>query len=101
MNLEIAADRGLRQDRLAGSEPSKALREKVAEFEGILISEILQKMSDCCKVSGGDDPDSAGENFQSLATSALGTGLARTGGLGIGRMLFRSLGKQDTGDLSP
>ncbi len=98
MNLEITADRGLRQERLASSEPSKALREKAAEFEGILLSELLQKMSDCCKVSGGDDPDSAGESFQSLATSALGTGLARTGGVGIGRMLIRSLGKQDMGN---
>lgn len=94
MNLEITAAGGLRPERLAGNNSPRALREKVAEFEGILLSELLQKMSDCSKISGGDDPDSTSENFQSLATSALGSGLARTGGLGIGRMLVQSLGKE-------
>lgn len=72
-----------------GSQP--ALREKAAEFEGILISEILQKLSECYRVPGEEDSDGAGENFRSMATSALGGGLARSGGLGVGEMLVRQL----------
>jgi Rod binding domain-containing protein len=68
-----------------------ALREKATEFEGILLAEMLQKMSACCGAPGSENSDSTGESFQSLATSALGGGLARSGGIGIGDLLVRSL----------
>jgi Rod binding domain-containing protein len=80
---------------------TKALREKAAEFEGILLSEILQKMSDCYKVPGADDTDSTGESFRAFASSALGGGLARSGGVGIGEMLVRSLSPVGSDKSSP
>lgn len=67
------------------------LREKATEFEGMLIAQILQKLDECYKLGTSDDDDGTSESFQSLATSAVGGGLARSGGLGIGDMLVRSL----------
>lgn len=101
MNLSISIDSASNAERTGKSESVKALREKASEFEGILLSEILQKLSDCYKVPGAEDTDSTGESFQSFATSALGGGLARSGGLGIGEMLVRSLSHVEPGKSSP
>lgn len=68
-----------------------ALRKRAAEFEGILLAQILEKVSEAYRVPGADDADSAGESLHSLATSALGNGLAASGGVGIAEMLVRSL----------
>lgn len=69
----------------------RALREKASEFEGMLIAQILQKLDECYKLGNSDEDDSTSESFQSLATSAVSGGLARSGGLGIGEMIVRSL----------
>ena len=101
MNLSISFGPRSSTEPSGQSETAKALREKASEFEGILLSEILQKLSDCYKVPGAEDADSTGESFQSFATSALGGGLARSGGLGIGGMLVRSLTHVEPGKSSP
>ena len=101
MNLSISIDPRSSTERSGLNESAKALRDKASEFEGILLSEILQKLNDCCKVPGAEDTDSTGESFQSFATSALGGGLARAGGLGIGEMLVRSLTHVEPGKSSP
>jgi Rod binding domain-containing protein len=75
------------------SQSSTALREKAAEFEGILLAEILQKLSECYRIPDAEDSDPTSESFQSFAASALGGGLARSGGVGIGDMLVRSLSR--------
>lgn len=69
----------------------RELRKKAAEFEGMLIAQILQKLNECYKLGNSDDDDSTSESFQSLATSAVGGGLARSGGLGVGEMIVKSL----------
>lgn len=75
-----------------------SLREKAAEFEGMLIAQVLQKLEECYRLDS-EESDSANQGFTSLATSALGGGLARSGGLGLGEMLVQSL--QKTGSRSP
>jgi len=69
----------------------RSLRAKASEFEGMLIAQMLQKLDECYKLGNSDDDDSTSEGFQSLAASAVGGGLARSGGLGIGEMIVRSL----------
>ena len=71
--------------------PEHRLRQKAAEFEGILLAQILQKLSDSYRLPGGEETDGTASNFQELATSALGGGLAQSGGLGIAEMMTRSL----------
>jgi Rod binding domain-containing protein len=77
---------------------SRYLREKAAEFEGMLIAQVLQKLDECYRLDS-EEADSANQGFTSLATSALGGGLARSGGLGLGEMLVQSL--QKAGARSP
>lgn len=74
------------------------LRKHAAEFEGILLSEILQKLKDSCRIPDGEDSDATSESFESFATSALGRGLASRGGLGLSELLVQSLtaGNTDT-----
>ena len=73
----------------------RALRDKAYEFEGMLIAQILQKLDECYKLGNSDDDDSTSQSFQSLATSAVGGGLARSGGVGIADMIVQSLRKGD------
>lgn len=71
--------------------PNTSLRRHVAEFEGMLLSQILEKLRDTYRMPGAEETDSAGESFQSLANSAMGNGLAANGGLGLTDLLVQSL----------
>ncbi len=73
--------------------PDPGLRQKAAEFEGILLAQVLQKLNDSYRLPGGEETDSTASSFQELATSALGGGLAQSGGLGIAEMMTRSLSR--------
>lgn len=80
-----------------------SLRKHVAEFEGLLLSQILEKLKDAYHMPGGEEMDSAGESFQSLANTALGNNLAAHGGLGMTNLLVQSLtgGTEVTGSVKP
>ncbi len=67
------------------------LRKHAAEFEGLLLTEVLDKLKDSCRLPGEESSDSAGDSYQSLAGAALGKSLASKGGLGLADMLVRSL----------
>lgn len=79
----------------ASDDPHAALRKHVAEFEGLLLSQILEKLKDAYQLPGEEESDSAGESFQSLANSALGNNLAARGGLGMMNLLIQSLTVND------
>jgi len=73
------------------TEPGSRLRRQAAEFEGLLLSQVLEKLKEAYRLPGTDEIDSAGENFQSLANSALGNSLAARGGMGLTDMLVQAL----------
>jgi Rod binding domain-containing protein len=87
----VGFDAKLTDTSIQADANERLLREKASEFEGILIAQILQKLNQCYRLDESEDSDSANESFGSLATSAVGGGLARSGGLGIGEMIVRSL----------
>ena len=70
----------------AAQDSNASLRKHVAEFEGLLLSQILQKLKDAYHLPGEEERDSAGESFQSLANSALGNNLAARGGPGVTKL---------------
>ena len=78
-------------------DPQASLRKHAAEFEGLLLSQILEKLKDCYHLPGEEESDSAGESFQSLANSALGNSLAARDGMGIAKMLVQSLSSNTKG----
>jgi Rod binding domain-containing protein len=91
--------KGIAPETAQGTTNERALRDKASEFEGMLIAQILQKLDECYKLGNSDDGDSAGQSFLSLATSAVGGGLARSGGVGIAGMIVQSLRRADLNDM--
>ncbi len=83
-------------DQAVVPEKQAQLRKQVAEFEGLLLSNILEKLRDAYHIPGEEQSDSAGESFQSFADSALGKCLAARGGLGVTEMLVQSLTRNQT-----
>ena len=75
----------------ASSDGNADLRKHVAEFEGMFLSQILEKLKDSYHMPGEEETDSAGESFQSLANSSLGNSLAQKDGMGITNLLVQSL----------
>jgi len=88
--LELTANE-VAKPPVVDSSSDRTLRRKTAEFEGMLLAQVLQKLSDCYRSPDGEISDSAGESFLSLANSALGGGLAHSGGIGLGDLLATSL----------
>jgi Rod binding domain-containing protein len=69
----------------------KKLVKATQEFEGILISELMDDFKDGLSVPGGDTPLAGDDTLNSLAIQTLSTSMAQKGGLGIGQMLVRQL----------
>lgn len=82
-------------DKQARLDPQ--LKKRVSEFEGMLLSQILEKLNDAFRIPGGDDSDSTAESFQSLANNALGNNLAARDGMGISKLLIESLTGKPSG----
>jgi len=71
------------------------------EFEGLLLSSLWKSMGDSLKSSlGGGEEDSAGSSFIDMGMQAVSSGMASSGGFGIGRMLLKSLEKEIPTDKS-
>jgi Rod binding domain-containing protein len=65
------------------------------EFEGLLLSALWKSMGDGLKSSlGGGEEDSGGSSFIDMGLQAVSSGMAASGGVGIGRMLLKSLEKE-------
>ena len=67
----------------------RKLRKAAQEFEGILISQLLQDFH--FSSLGGDSPLAGSDTLNSLAVQTLSNSMAARGGFGIGQMLVRQL----------
>ncbi len=79
----------------AGNQPEspahKKLRKAAQDFEGILISEMWEKFNEGFTGFGGDTPLAGSDTMNSLAIQTLSSAIAKSGGLGIGKMLIHQL----------
>jgi Rod binding domain-containing protein len=79
----------------AGNQPEspahKKLRKAAQDFEGILISEMWEKFSESFTGLGGETPLAGSDTMNSLAVQTLSAAIAKSGGLGIGKMLVNAL----------
>jgi len=66
------------------------------EFEGLLLSALWKSMGEDIKDSS--DGDSSGSSFIDMGLQAVGSAMAASGGIGIGRMLLKALEKQSSSD---
>jgi len=69
----------------------RKLRKAAQEFEGILISQLLQDMPMGFSSLSGDTPMAGSETLSSLAVQTLSNAMAGRGGFGIARMIVHQL----------
>jgi Rod binding domain-containing protein len=69
------------------------------EFEGLLLSALWKSMGEDIKDSS--EGDSSSSSFIDMGLQAVGSAMAASGGIGIGRMLLKVLEKQSSGDANP
>jgi len=79
--------------------PKEVAKQKIQkaaqEFEGMLLSALWKSMGENMKESlDGSDGDSSSSSFVDMGLQAVGAAMAKSGGIGIGRMLVKSLEKQ-------
>jgi Rod binding domain-containing protein len=63
------------------------------EFEALLLKQLLGPLQETFATVPGEDPNRNHSMYGSMAGEYLALGLARAGGLGIGRMLMAELGR--------
>ena len=92
LNLQT---RGLGPDSAAVQSGEKAKIDKAArDFESILLGQWLQKAEQSfCKILGDEEgsDDGGGEQMQGLSIQQLSQFLAKSGGIGIAKMITRQL----------
>jgi Rod binding domain-containing protein len=91
------ADRLLRQASSPATENTK-IEKSAKDFESILLGSWLQQAEQSFgSLPGGDDGDDADsgkDQFQGIAMQSLGASLAASGGIGIAKMIAKSLHKE-------
>jgi Rod binding domain-containing protein len=74
------------------------LEKSAQDFEGLLLGTLWKSMGEDMKDSIGDD--SSGESFLDMGLQAVGNAVAKTGGIGISRMIMKTLEKAPSDDAS-
>lgn len=67
------------------------LKRACAEFESILITYMLKSMRNTVVEDGLLGKSNEGKIFNSMFDEKLGLGIAKSGGIGLGKMLFERL----------
>jgi Rod binding domain-containing protein len=65
------------------------------EFESVLLGSLLESMEQSVSSLGAEESESGSENLKGFSVQALGSALAKTGGIGIARMLLPYLQRQE------
>lgn len=94
-------------DEIPRKAPSKAVKELTdeheisrarkacQEFEAIFINKMLASMRAAFESEKDEEEDFGGDMFKSMMDEQLGIALARAGGIGLARMLGKSLGIEE------
>jgi len=76
----------------ADSPEHKKLEKAARDFEGLLMSALWKSMGE--DMNGPVDSDPINANFTDMGIQAVSSAMAASGGIGIGRMLLKTLEKQ-------
>jgi Rod binding domain-containing protein len=81
------------------SPPSTDHSRKIAkasrEFEAVLLNSLLGPLEKTFSSLPGKEADATSDNYHSLGMQVLASNLAERGGIGIAKMIFKSLSKRD------
>ena len=96
--LNLNANKLLHQTPSSSGENAK-IEKSAKDFESILLSNWLQQAEQSFGSLPGaeeeDDADSGKEQFQGIAMQSLGASLTASGGIGIAKMIAKSLHKAE------
>jgi Rod binding domain-containing protein len=96
--LNLNANKLLHQTALLSGEDAK-IEKSAKDFESILLSNWLQQAEQSFGSLPGaedeEDADSGKEQFQGIAMQSLGASLTASGGIGIAKMIAKSLHKAE------
>jgi Rod binding domain-containing protein len=96
--LNLNANKLLHQTPSLSGENAK-IEKSAKDFESILLSNWLQQAEQSFGSLPGaedeDDADSGKEQFQGIAMQSLGASLTASGGIGIAKMIAKSLHKAE------
>lgn len=109
-DLTIGASDGLRNSQQSSlmraakdcnSDHTKAAR-AAQQFEGILLSNVLNKLEETLSSIPGDDPDqdSSSQSYREFSIQTLSTALAPRGPLGIAHMILPYLERANSSQCS-
>lgn len=89
----LAGLRNAAQAGKAGQDSPRAgkLRHAAEEFESMLVSSWWQEMYNSFKDSSDQDSDPGADTLQTMGIQSTTTAIAKSGGLGIARMMFHQL----------
>jgi Rod binding domain-containing protein len=96
--INLNANKLLHQSPSSSTENAK-IDKSAKDFESILLSSWLQQAEQSFGSLPGsdeeDDMDSGKEQFQGIAMQSMGASLAASGGIGIAKMIAKSLHKAE------
>jgi len=72
-------------------DPARKVFRAAQDFESVLLGEMLRSLEKSLSAVPGEATDAGADNYQYLGTEALASALAARGGLGIARLITRSL----------
>ena len=75
----------------AAPAPDAKLVKAAGDFEALLLSELLKPLQESASLS--DEPDAASSTAMGMAGEQFAQAIARSGGLGIGRLVLQGIGK--------
>src|SRR5579872_1953778 len=79
----------------SGADPLQAKADKAgAQFEAILLNMVFGELQRTFSQLPGATRDAVSNSYDSFGTEALTTGLARSGGVGLGAFVAKGLMKQ-------
>lgn len=77
--------------KMADDSPrAQKLRRSSQEFEALLVSSWWQQMQQTF-TDPGDDSDPGSETMQGMGIQAMAMGMAKSGGIGLARMMYHQL----------
>jgi hypothetical protein len=61
------------------------------EFEGVLLSNLLSQLQTTFQVPGTESEDPSGDSIRGIGLQELGEVWAKSGGIGLGRMILEHI----------
>jgi Rod binding domain-containing protein len=80
----------------ASSLLNKQLTKRATEFEAMMLEQLIAPVQKSFTSIGGDGEDAGKDTISGLGTQFLAQGMAEQGGIGLAKMVMKSLSAKDS-----